>query len=279
MADVPSEIEFSSSDSGRRDRFAPASAARARTARRPQRGNFTTSGGTLWGDVAADRPQIQRNVDLEIPCDHEITPYLALGAARANGSWAKRLIDILGAAFGLLLLAPFLLLVAMLIRLESPGPALFRQRRTGRNGLPFQIYKFRSMRVLEDGPKIEQAARNDARTTRLGNFLRRSCIDELPQLLNVLKGEMSLVGPRPHAVAHDVQYRECIDKYDLRFLVRPGIAGLAQVSGYRGPTPTVELMASRVALDLKYIGDFSLGSDIRILLRAVLEGPFSPAAF
>jgi lipopolysaccharide/colanic/teichoic acid biosynthesis glycosyltransferase len=206
-------------------------------------------------------------------------PGLRAGAERINGSALKRLMDIAGASAGLLLLAPFLLLVALLIRLESPGPALFRQRRIGRGGVPFQIYKFRSMTVVEDGAVVVQASADDCRKTRLGDFLRRSCIDELPQLLNVLRGEMSLIGPRPHAAAHDAYYGSAILEYGSRHLVRPGIAGLAQVCGLRGATPTVECMAARVAKDLEYIDGWTLSSDVKILLQAVFEGPFHPAAF
>jgi putative colanic acid biosynthesis UDP-glucose lipid carrier transferase len=191
----------------------------------------------------------------------------------------KRLIDLVGAGLGLVFLAPFLLLVVLIVRLESPGPALFRQQRTGRAGVPFVIYKFRTMRCLEDGPEILQARQGDRRLTRFGLFFRRSSIDELPQLLNVLKGDMSLVGPRPHALAHDEFYCAAIENYDARFLARPGISGLAQVSGLRGATPHVEWMAARVALDLEYIRHWSLGLDIRILLQTLVAGPFDPAAF
>jgi putative colanic acid biosynthesis UDP-glucose lipid carrier transferase len=191
----------------------------------------------------------------------------------------KRLVDVVGAGFGLVFLAPFLLLLVLVIRLESPGPALFRQRRKGRGGVPFVIYKFRTLRCLEDGPEIVQVEQDDRRLTRLGGFLRRSSIDELPQLLNVLKGNMSLVGPRPHALAHDEFYGAAIENYDARFLARPGISGLAQVSGLRGATPNIEWMAARVALDLEYIRHWSLGLDIRILLQTLVAGPFDPAAF
>jgi putative colanic acid biosysnthesis UDP-glucose lipid carrier transferase len=203
---------------------------------------------------------------------------LEAGAARSNQSRLKRALDIVGAVGGLIFLAPFLMLVALAIRFESPGPVLFRQRRTGRGGVTFHIYKFRSMTVTEDGANVVQAARDDPRVTRVGGFLRRSCVDELPQLLNVLRGDMSLVGPRPHAVSHDQYYSSVIEGYDRRFLVRPGIAGLAQVSGYRGVTPTVESMAGRVRLDHDYIAQWSFIGDVRILLRAVTEGPFHPAA-
>jgi putative colanic acid biosysnthesis UDP-glucose lipid carrier transferase len=211
--------------------------------------------------------------------DTGVISELAARAAQANASRLKRVLDILGALAGLLALGPFLILVALLIRLESPGPSLFRQRRTGRGGVIFKVYKFRSMKVVEDGAHVTQAAKDDVRVTRLGSFLRRSCVDELPQLLNVLKGEMSLVGPRPHAVAHDEYFGGQIPRYQERFLVLPGIAGLAQVSGHRGATPTIESMAARVALDREYIADWSFAGDIQILVKAVTEGPFHPSAF
>jgi lipopolysaccharide/colanic/teichoic acid biosynthesis glycosyltransferase len=229
---------------------------------------------------AAEEARLEKRAD-----GVHITPFpsaqarMAAGALRANSSALKRAVDLLGAAAGLLALGPFLLLVAIIVRLESPGPALFRQRRTGRDGKMFQIYKFRSMTVTEDGGSVTQAAKDDARLTRIGGFLRRSCIDELPQLLNVLKGEMSLIGPRPHALAHDDYYGALIPGYEDRFLVKPGIAGLAQVSGHRGPTPTVEAMAARVTLDRAYVATWSFALDARILVRAVTEGPFNPAAF
>lgn len=211
--------------------------------------------------------------------DSSFAHRLAVGASLANRSRLKRALDIIGALAGLFVLAPFLILVAIAIRLESPGPALFRQRRTGVGGVVFNIYKFRSMTVCEDGANLVQATQADARLTRLGAFLRRSCVDELPQLMNVLKGEMSLVGPRPHAVAHDTYYAAHIDGYLDRLMVRPGIAGLAQVSGLRGPTPTLDSMADRVALDRQYIADWSFATDLRILFRATTDGPFHPSAF
>ncbi len=206
-------------------------------------------------------------------------PKLQAGASRSNRSAAKRFVDIASALFGVILLAPLLLLVAIMIRVESPGPALFRQQRTGRHGRPFVIYKFRTMRVQEDGAVVVQASRGDSRITRIGSFLRRSCIDELPQLINVIKGDMSLVGPRPHAVAHDKCYSALIEEYPLRFLVRPGLSGHAQVSGYRGSTPRVESMAKRVEHDLEYIREWSLGADFRILAKTFALGPFDPAAY
>lgn len=204
---------------------------------------------------------------------------LALTALRAYGSWAKRGMDVLGAGFGLLFLSPFLLLVAILIRLESKGPALFCQRRTGYNGREFKIYKFRSMRVAEDGDVIKQATLGDDRITAIGAFLRKSSIDELPQLLNVLKGDMSLVGPRPHALAHDRYYTTVIPEYEMRFMVRPGITGLAQVLGHRGATPDVESMAARIEQDVEYIRRWSFMLDVQILWRTIMLGPFSPGAY
>ena len=211
-------------------------------------------------------------------CQPAVSTEIALQerAATVRHSVSKRLLDIAGALAGLILLAPFLLVIAAMIRLDSPGPAVFRQRRTGREGKVFYIYKFRTMTVVEDEGAVVQAVRGDHRITKLGAFLRRSCIDELPQLWNVLVGEMSLVGPRPHACVHDVYYRQMIDEYNSRFLVRPGIAGLAQVAGYRGPTESVAEMASRVGLDREYIASWSLALDLKILIAA-LACPFHPA--
>ncbi|HTX50344.1 MAG TPA: sugar transferase [Caulobacteraceae bacterium] len=187
--------------------------------------------------------------------------------------------DVVGAGLGLLFLAPFLLLVAVLIRLESPGPSLFRQRRTGLNGATFIIYKFRTMEVLEDGPIVNQATRRDCRATGFGRFLRKTSIDELPNLINVLKGEMSLVGPRPHAVAHDRHWATVAAGYDGRFRAKPGITGLAQVEGFRGEMLNTESVAARVAYDLQYIRDWSVALDLKILLRTLMIGPFDPAAY
>jgi putative colanic acid biosynthesis UDP-glucose lipid carrier transferase len=191
----------------------------------------------------------------------------------------KRLIDILGALAGLVLLAPVFTAAAVAVMVETPGSPMFTQRRTGHAGKPFVIYKFRSMRVSEDGPNIEQAARRDDRITRVGRFLRRTSLDELPQLLNVLKGEMSLVGPRPHALAHDEYYGRLVVRYDDRFSVKPGLTGLAQVSGLRGQTKDVAAMAARVDKDIEYIASWSLLLDLKILLGTVFIFAFHPAAF
>ena len=157
--------------------------------------------------------------------------------------------------------------IAIAVRRSSPGPILFQQRRYGLEGEEFQVYKFRTMTVCEDGALIRQAQPDDPRTTRVGRFLRRTSLDELPQLFNVLEGTMSLVGPRPHAVAHNERYRRLVSGYMLRHKVRPGITGWAQVNGLRGETANVERMAQRVQFDLDYLRHWSLGLDLRILLR------------
>lgn len=183
----------------------------------------------------------------------------------------KRAFDIAAASAILLAAMPLLLLVAALIRLDSPGPVLFRQRRYGFNRQPFRIFKFRTMTVTDDGPVIVQATRDDPRITRLGRFLRRTNLDELPQLLNVLAGDMSLVGPRPHALAHDHEFERKIARYARRHNMKPGITGWAQVNGLRGETDTDEKMEQRVAFDHWYIDNWSFGLDIAILLRTVLS--------
>ncbi|HEX3944904.1 MAG TPA: exopolysaccharide biosynthesis polyprenyl glycosylphosphotransferase [Rhizomicrobium sp.] len=183
----------------------------------------------------------------------------------------KRILDI-GLSLALIaFIAPFLLLVALLIRIDSAGPALFRQTRLGLGGRPFDILKFRTMNVLENGNRVVQATRNDPRVTRLGRFLRQTSIDELPQLLNVLRGEMSLIGPRPHARAHDAYYGAVIDGYNERQQMKPGITGWAQVNGFRGETPTIDCMRDRVAHDLWYVRHFDFALDLKILALTLFE--------
>lgn len=191
----------------------------------------------------------------------------------------KRAFDVVSAASILVILSPLMLLTALMIKIDSPGPALFRQKRNGFGGTVFSIYKFRSMRVLEDGPRIQQATRNDARVTRLGRWLRRTSIDELPQLFNVLVGDMSLVGPRPHAVAHNSEYQTVVSNYAFRHHVKPGITGWAQVNGLRGETQTVDLMAKRVEYDLWYINHWSLWLDLRIIVKTALMAARQPSAY
>jgi putative colanic acid biosynthesis UDP-glucose lipid carrier transferase len=169
--------------------------------------------------------------------------------------------------------------VAVLIRLESPGPALFRQRRAGLDGAPFIIYKFRTMKVVEDSDVVVQACRHDCRVTQLGYFLRRTSVDELPNLINVLLGQMSLIGPRPHALAHDRYWSTVIPEYSGRFLAKPGITGLAQVRGCRGETPNTESMAARIAYDLDYIRSWSILLDMLIAYRTLRLGPLDDAAY
>lgn len=169
----------------------------------------------------------------------------------------------------LLFFAPLLALIAVLIKLETPGPVLFRQARGGLNGQAFTIFKFRSMRCQESGVNVVQAKREDDRITALGRILRKTSVDELPQLLNVLKGDMSIVGPRPHALAHDEQYGALIANYHLRFRTRPGLTGLAQIKGLRGGTSATEAMAARIEADNAYIEQWTLGGDIKILLMTV----------
>jgi Undecaprenyl-phosphate glucose phosphotransferase len=182
----------------------------------------------------------------------------------------KRSIDVLGAGLGLVLLSPLMLITALIIKLDSEGPVFFTQTRNGFNGRSFRIFKFRTMGVLEDGPQIRQATRNDPRVTRVGRWLRRTSIDELPQLFNVLGGSMSLVGPRPHAAAHNTEYEKLIANYAFRHHVKPGITGWAQVNGFRGETATVNLMEERVKLDLWYVNNWSFWLDIRIVWNTFL---------
>jgi Undecaprenyl-phosphate glucose phosphotransferase len=184
---------------------------------------------------------------------------------------AKRSLDLVLTVLALPFLLPALAIIAGLIALESPGPVLFRQHRIGFNGLLFQIYKFRTMKTLEDGEVVQQACQDDARVTRVGRVLRRFSLDELPQVFNVLKGEMSLVGPRPHALAHDNEYGRLIALYAARHNVKPGITGWAQVNGWRGPTPQVQMMTRRVEFDLWYVDHWSLWLDIKILILTALS--------
>jgi putative colanic acid biosynthesis UDP-glucose lipid carrier transferase len=181
----------------------------------------------------------------------------------------KRTMDIVIAGLALLLLSPLLITVAAAVKLTSRGPVFFRQRRYGLDGEEIVVYKFRSMRVCEDGAVVTQATKGDARITRVGAILRKTSIDELPQLLNVLQGKMSLVGPRPHAIAHNELYRKLINGYMIRHKVRPGITGFAQVSGLRGETETLEKMSERVRYDLEYLRNWSPWLDIKILFKTL----------
>jgi putative colanic acid biosynthesis UDP-glucose lipid carrier transferase len=181
----------------------------------------------------------------------------------------KRAFDIVMSAGALFVFLPLLLMVAMLVRLESPGPALFRQRRTGLHGQIFTVFKFRTMTVAEDGDTVRQATRDDARVTALGAVLRKFSIDELPQLLNVLRGEMSLIGPRPHAVAHDELWGRTAAGYNLRFRAKPGLTGYAAVCGFRGEVKELQAIVDRVQADNEYIDTWSFALDMKIVWRTI----------
>jgi putative colanic acid biosynthesis UDP-glucose lipid carrier transferase len=186
-----------------------------------------------------------------------------------SGFW-KRVFDVLLASIALLLTLPVLLALTVAIKRSSPGPVLFKQRRYGLNGEEILVYKFRSMTVCEDGPVVAQATRQDSRITPLGEFLRRTSLDELPQIFNVLEGKMSFVGPRPHAVAHNEEYRKLINGYMIRHKVRPGITGWAQVNGLRGETSTLDKMHQRVQYDIDYLKNWSLWLDLKIIVKTAL---------
>jgi putative colanic acid biosynthesis UDP-glucose lipid carrier transferase len=189
------------------------------------------------------------------------TPYFGTNAI------LKRAFDIAVASAALVLLGPLMAAIAVAVKLSSPGPVLFRQRRYGFGGGEITIYKFRSMTVLEDGAEVTQATRHDQRITPVGRVLRRLSLDELPQFVNVLQGRMSIVGPRPHAVAHNEQYRQLISGYMHRHKIKPGITGWAQINGLRGETDTLEKMRARVEYDLEYVRNWSAWLDLRIVLR------------
>jgi putative colanic acid biosynthesis UDP-glucose lipid carrier transferase len=191
----------------------------------------------------------------------------------------KRLSDLCISATAVILTAPIMLLIALAIKATMPGPVLFKQRRYGLDGQEISVWKFRTMKVQENGPEIRQATRDDDRITPLGRFLRRTSLDELPQFFNVLQGHMSVVGPRPHAVAHNEMYRKLIKGYMIRHKVKPGITGLAQISGARGETDTLEKMEMRIRYDLEYLRNWSLRLDLWIVYRTVLQAFRDPNAY
>lgn len=205
------------------------------------------------------------------PLSREFTAELQRPPLSSSELALKRALDMVLASAFLVALIPLFFVVAVLIKLGSPGPVIFSQRRKGFNGREFKIFKFRTMNVLEDGHVIPQARRNDPRITRVGQILRTTSIDELPQLLNVLRGQMSLVGPRPHAVAHDDGYTKVIAKYALRQHVKPGLTGWAQVHGFRGEAVQLELIERRVECDLWYIKNWSFWLDLRIIVSTCFE--------
>jgi Undecaprenyl-phosphate glucose phosphotransferase len=243
-----------------------------------------------WGDT--DRIEFVREQIKTIPVTARLLPdmrvrsltnfasslrqrVLAIEIQRAPLSGAQRLVkrfmDIVLAALALIFFLPIMALTAIAIKLDSPGPAIFRQARKGFNGRQFVILKFRTMTVQENGPLVAQATRDDPRVTAIGRLLRSSSIDELPQLLNVLKGDMSLIGPRPHALAHDSYFQDIVSDYAYRHHVKPGITGWAQCNGARGATPSMEHISERVKLDLWYINNWSLWLDFQILIKTFFE--------
>lgn len=192
---------------------------------------------------------------------------------------SKRVFDIVVASFILVLIAPLLLALAIGVKLSSPGPIVFRQRRNGLDGEEIIVYKFRSMRAMDNGVVVKQATKGDPRITPFGAFIRKTSLDELPQFINVLQGRMSIVGPRPHAVAHNESYRTLIKAYMVRHKVRPGITGWAQVNGCRGETETLDKMQARVEYDLEYLRNWSLGLDVEIIFRTIRLVLFDRSAY
>ena len=243
-----------------------------------------------WGDT--DRIEFVREQIKSLPVTARLLPdakvrsltnftssarqrILAIEIQRAPLSGAqrivKRIMDIALAALALMFFLPIMTLTAIAIKLDSPGPVIFRQNRKGFNGKQFVIFKFRTMTVQENGPTVVQATREDPRVTAIGRLLRSASIDELPQLLNVLKGDMSLIGPRPHALAHDSYFENILRDYAFRHHVKPGITGWAQCNGARGATPSIEHISDRVKLDLWYINNWSVWLDIHILVKTFFE--------
>ena len=193
--------------------------------------------------------------------------------------FAKICLDKLLSLLILIQLMPLLLVVSLLIKLDSKGPVIFKQKRHGLNNKEFWIWKFRTMTVMENGTSFKQAEKNDVRITRIGNFLRKSSIDELPQLVNVLLGDMSIVGPRPHPVALNDKFAPLIASYNYRHDVKPGLTGWAQIKGHRGPTDTLQQMQDRVKHDISYIAHWTIWSDIKIIILTPYYGLFSKNAF
>ena len=212
--------------------------------------------------------------------NHQVTPIggiysldISISPMDDFNRLVKRLEDIVLSSIILVLISPVCLMVAAAIKLTSPGPVLFKQYRHGRNKEKIKVYKFRSMKVHDEAHgRVTQATKGDSRITKVGAFLRRTSLDELPQFLNVLQGRMSIVGPRPHALAHNEEYKELVQSYMKRHKIKPGITGLAQVKGYRGETDTLDKMEKRVEYDLKYINEWSLWLDIKIVFLTIFKG-------
>jgi len=198
-------------------------------------------------------------------------PVVGLMVAPFEGinGFIKRVSDVVLSTLILIMITPILVMLAIGVKMSSPGPVIFRQRRTGLDGNIIEVYKFRSMRTTDNGPVVVQATRGDPRITPFGAFIRKTSLDELPQFVNVLQGRMSIVGPRPHAVAHNEQYRKLVKAYMARHKVKPGITGWAQVNGLRGETDTLDKMAARIEYDLEYLRNWTLGLDLLIIARTV----------
>lgn len=191
----------------------------------------------------------------------------------------KRLEDLIISSVIVVLISPVLLAIAFAVKVTSRGPVIFRQVRYGIDGKPIKVFKFRTMNVMEDGGIVTQAKKNDSRVTKIGAFLRKTSLDELPQFFNVIAGQMSIVGPRPHAVAHNEQYRDLIEGYMLRHKVKPGITGWAQINGWRGETDTLEKMQKRVEYDLSYIREWSIWLDLKIIFLTIFKGFVHKSAY
>ncbi|GHB09850.1 undecaprenyl-phosphate glucose phosphotransferase [Salinicola rhizosphaerae] len=218
----------------------------------------------------ADIPLLNHRVS-HIAGNHAID--LSVSPISGSALWVKRLEDIVIGGLILLLIAPVCLACAVAVKISSPGPVLFKQLRTGASGHDVQVYKFRSMKVHQEAEgHVSQATRRDPRITRVGAFLRRTSLDELPQFINVLQGRMSIVGPRPHALAHNEYYKDLVESYMQRHMVKPGITGWAQVRGFRGETDTLDKMKARVEHDLWYINNWSLLLDLKIIFFTVFKG-------
>lgn len=223
---------------------------------------------------------VVRTAGVGLPAEEPaIRARLAPEALDIAHSFGKRAVDIAAALAALLVFLPLLVCIALAVRLESGGPVIFKQRRTGHQGRIFTIYKFRTMTVAEDCGNVRQATRDDARVTAVGAVLRKLSLDELPQFLNVLKGDMSVVGPRPHALAHDEYYGRLISAYADRFRAKPGLTGLAQVNGLRGEIQDIRCMRGRIAADNLYIDSWSLGLDIAILAKTAMVIFRDPQAY
>lgn len=207
---------------------------------------------------------------------------IKLGQSRANYTVCKilkRIEDIIVSIIILVLISPILLLIAISIKATSKGLIIFKQKRGGINNKEIVVYKFRSMSTQDNGSIVKQATKNDARITPIGKFLRKTSLDELPQFINVIQGRMSVVGPRPHAVTHNIKYAKLVPEYNQRALVKPGITGLAQINGWRGETDTLEKMQKRVDTDLYYINNWNLWLDIKIIFMTIFKGFVNKNAF